>query len=231
MGLGGIMPVVAAAAIGAVASNSASKRAAKSSRNAGAEQRRQYEETKKFYEPYRALGEQGVSNLSKLYGGDYSGFEQSPGYQFRLSEGLKARENSASARGMSLSGGQMKALERFGSDYGSKEFSNYFERQRQLAGIGSSAISQGGQQGAYGAAQAGRFDAQAGQYDAAGRLGQAGAIMGGIGGIARYYGNQRFDGGGVMGFPSGFGSAGFGGGGVGAAEGGVSAAVNGIWGY
>jgi len=45
-----------------------------------------------------------------------------PGYQFRLDEGLKGMQNTGAARGMQLSGAQMKGLNRYGQDYASNEF-------------------------------------------------------------------------------------------------------------
>jgi hypothetical protein len=51
-----------------------------------------------------------------------------PGYGFRLSEGLKALERSAAARGGLLSGGTGKALTRYGQDMASQEFGNAFNR-------------------------------------------------------------------------------------------------------
>jgi len=51
-----------------------------------------------------------------------------PGYGFRLSEGLKALERSAAARGGLLSGGTGKALTRYGQEAASQEYGNAFNR-------------------------------------------------------------------------------------------------------
>lgn len=51
-----------------------------------------------------------------------------PGYGFRLSEGLKALERSAAARGGLLSGGTGKALTRYGQEMGSQEYQNAYGR-------------------------------------------------------------------------------------------------------
>jgi hypothetical protein len=72
----------------------------------------------------------------------YGGFYASPGYQFRLDEGGRAVDRSASARGLLLSGAQNKALTRFGQGEASNEFGNYTNRLAQLAGFGSGAASQ-----------------------------------------------------------------------------------------
>ena len=74
-------------------------------------------------------------------------FKQDPGYAFRMSEGMKALENSAAARGGLLSGATMKGIQRYGQDMASQEYTNAFNRyqaERQarlnplqsLAGVG-----------------------------------------------------------------------------------------------
>jgi hypothetical protein len=55
-------------------------------------------------------------------------FEQDPGYAFRLSEGQKAIERSAAARGGLQSGAALKAAARYGQEMGSQEYQNAFSR-------------------------------------------------------------------------------------------------------
>lgn len=69
----------------------------------------------------------------------YDDFQTSPGYQFRLSEGVKAAEHSASARGLLGSGAAMKAVQRYGEGLASSEYENYANRLASLAGIGQQA--------------------------------------------------------------------------------------------
>lgn len=71
----------------------------------------------------------------------YDGFQASPGYQFRLSEGVKAAEHSASARGLLGSGAAMKAVQTYGEGLASSEYENYANRLAALAGIGQSATA------------------------------------------------------------------------------------------
>ena len=90
-------------------------------------------------------------------------FQQDPGYAFRLSEGMKALERSAAARGGLLSGATMKGLQRYGQDLASQEYQNAFARyqaERQaalnplqsLAGIGQTSTNAlGSAAGTYGA--------------------------------------------------------------------------------
>jgi hypothetical protein len=57
-----------------------------------------------------------------------SDFEADPGYGFRMSEGMKALERSAAARGGLLSGATLKGIQRFGQDLASQEYQNAFNR-------------------------------------------------------------------------------------------------------
>jgi hypothetical protein len=88
----------------------------------------------------------GAQTLSSFKGTpDLSGFEDmpafsadmmkdDPGYQFRLSEGLKGLDHTAAARGGVLSGAAIKGAERFGQDYASNEFGNSFNRYQTQRG-------------------------------------------------------------------------------------------------
>jgi hypothetical protein len=53
---------------------------------------------------------------------------QDPGYAFRVSEGQKALDRQAAARGGLISGGALKAAARYGQDMGSQEYQNAFNR-------------------------------------------------------------------------------------------------------
>jgi len=64
------------------------------------------------------------------YSHDYSmaDFEADPGYAFRLSEGLKALDASAAARGGLLSGNAIRGGIDYGQRQGSQEYTNAFNR-------------------------------------------------------------------------------------------------------
>ena len=77
-------------------------------------------------------------------------YQADPGYAFRVSEGQKALERSAAARGGLYSGRAAKDLTRFGQDSGSQEYqnaynrfqsnqTNKFNRLATVAGIGQTA--------------------------------------------------------------------------------------------
>lgn len=54
--------------------------------------------------------------------------QNDPGYQARMQLGTDALQRSAAARGGLLTGGTAKALETYGQDYGSNEYSNVYNR-------------------------------------------------------------------------------------------------------
>lgn len=127
---------------------------------------------------------------------------QDPGYQFRLSEGMKGLERSAAARGGLLSGGTLKGIQRYGQDMASQEYQNAFNRYQaertgtlnpyqSLAGVGQSTANTLGTMGMNYANQAGEAYQGAANARASGYVGQANAINQGIGGISnQYYQNQ-----------------------------------------
>lgn len=117
-----------------------------------------FERLRKDQAPYRRAGKRSVSELEKmLLDGDYSGFEASPGYQFRLDEGTKALNRSAASQGLLNSGPQMKALTRYGQDYASNEFNNYTNQLANLAGLGQTATQATGSAGMSAANNQGQF--------------------------------------------------------------------------
>ena len=111
-------------------------------------------------------------------GPDYSAFFQSPGYQFRQDEGIRAIDRSASARGQLMSGGTLRELQRYGQGLASSEFGNYANRLASLAGIGQTANQQGFQAGVSAGGQVGRSTANIGQSIMSGGQAQAEGIIG-----------------------------------------------------
>lgn len=107
---------------------------------------------------------------------DYSAFYKSPGYDFRFDEGVRALDRSASAKGMLMSGGQMRELTRYGQGVASSEFGNYANRLSALAGIGQGANQQGIYSGANAASQYGTTSNALGQTIMAQGTARAGGI-------------------------------------------------------
>jgi hypothetical protein len=120
----------------------AQKRAA---RDAAAAQEQAYTRQEALQEPFRQAGlaaQDRTLTLLGLEGGDtaspdfgkyardfgMSDLQADPGYGFRMSEGMKALERSAAARGGLLSGSTLKGITRFGQDTASNEYINAFNR-------------------------------------------------------------------------------------------------------
>jgi len=179
-------------------------------------QKQQFDQQMALQEPYRQAGLTGQNRLMELLGlggnagaagyGQYArdfgmqDFQQDPGYQFRLGEGLKAMSRQAGARGGLISGQTMKGLEDYRQASASQEYGNAFNRyqtnrQNQLQPLGNlmssgqaAASNQAGQAGQYGV-NAGNLMGQAGQAMAAGQMGAANSIGNALSSSASAYGN------------------------------------------
>ena len=68
-------------------------------------------------------------------------FTADPGYGFRLAEGQKALDRQAAARGGLISGGALKAAQRYGQEMGSQEFGNAYNRFRDTQGLRRNALA------------------------------------------------------------------------------------------
>lgn len=136
---------VLGAGASAFAANKASKTQAQAAQQGLDAQERMFQKQVELQEPFRQAGltsqnqlltllglKGGVEAspefgmLNKPFGMDQ--FKADPGYDFRMSEGMKALERSAAARGGLLSGAAMKGSMRFGQDLASQEYQNAFNR-------------------------------------------------------------------------------------------------------
>lgn len=124
------------------ATESAANTSAGATRDAIAAQRAMYDQTRADQTPWREAGVNALNYLTKearpggglLRDFNMQEYQQDPGYQFRLSEGLKALERSAAARGGLLSGAALKGITRYGQDYASNEYQNAFNRYQTNQG-------------------------------------------------------------------------------------------------
>ena len=123
--------------------------------NATALQKEMWDKTQANQAPWLAAGTNALGRLTTglAPGGEFSknfsmdDFTADPGYGFRMSEGLKAMDRNAAARGGLISGAALKAGERYGQDMASQEYTNAYNRYQtnrnnqlqplqSLAGIG-----------------------------------------------------------------------------------------------
>jgi hypothetical protein len=169
-------------------------------------QREIFERQVELQKPWLEAGEEALNRLRPLVM-DYTPFgmqqfQADPGYQFRMSEGMKAIERGAAARGGLLSGATLRGTQRFGQELASQEYQNAFnrygiERERRLnplqslAGVGQTTAQQlSGQAGQMGANVGQAIQAGAAAR-ASGYVGQANALTGALGTGLNFYQSQQ----------------------------------------
>ena len=175
------------ALLGANASSKAASTQAASADRATELQERMFNKQLELQEPFR---QSGINALNKIESGDVMG-EMDPSYSFRFQEGLKALDRQAAARGGLISGGALKAAQRYGQEFASNEFGNAYNRLASRAGFGQTATSNMG-------AAAGTFGMNAGNNmmaganaRASGYVGGANALTGGLNQYLNYTQNQN----------------------------------------
>jgi hypothetical protein len=197
------------AVAGALISSSASKKAAQTQADAANRasdlQYQQYQEDVARQKPFYDVGVNALPELveaSKYTPFGMDQYKQDPGYGFRLAEGQKALERSAAARGGLISGGALKAAERYGQDMGSQEYMNAFNRYQteraarlnplqSMTGMGQTTANTLGTMGANMATNVGQNYQSAANARASGYVGGANAISGGLGQYMNYSNSQN----------------------------------------
>jgi hypothetical protein len=175
------------ALLGANAASKAAKTQAGAADRATELQERMFEKQLELQQPFQ---EAGVNALNRMQSGDVMGM-MDPSYKFRLGEGLKALDRQAAARGGLISGGALKAAQRYGQDVASTEFGNAYNRLASMAGIGQTATgAMSGAAGQFGA-NAGNLMTGAGAARASGYVGGANALTSGLGQYMNYTQNQN----------------------------------------
>lgn len=197
--------IIGSSLLGSSSAESAASTQAAASDRAAQLQKEMFDKQVELSEPWRKAGETALNRLIPLVT-DYKSFgmdqfQADPGYGFRLSEGQKALERSAAARGGLLSGATGKALTRYGQEMGSQEYTNAFNRyqaERQarlaplqsLAGVGQTTAQQIGQAGQTMASNVGEAIGTGAAARASGYVGSANALTGGLGTYLNYTQNQ-----------------------------------------
>ncbi len=124
------------------------------------------------------------------------------GLQFGLNEGTKGLNRAAAARGSLNSGATLKALERFGNDYGStkaadsynrfvNDQTNIYNRLAGVAGTGQTASNTSAQLGANTATNVGNILTAQGNARGAATIAGGNAMGGAFNTIGNYYGQQN----------------------------------------
>lgn len=177
-----------AASTQAQAAQSAADAQLQAAREANALQQRIYEESVGRQQPFLTGGTEDYNRLRALMTGGPEAAQKfltmDPGYGFRLSEGMKALDRQAAARGGLISGGALKAAQRYGQDVASQEFTNAYNRLAGLADVGPRAAGVMSSLGQTYGQQAGQNLMAGGQAAAQGILGagsaRASGYMGGV---------------------------------------------------
>jgi hypothetical protein len=197
--------IIGSSLLGATSSNKAAQTQSEASDKAIQLQERQYAENVARQKPFYEAGVNALPELVKAsrytpFGQEQ--FQADPGYGFRLSEGQKALERSAAARGGLISGGALKAAQRYGQEMGSQEYTNAFNRyqaERQarlnplqsLTGMGQTTANTIGGAGQTMAGNVGEAYMGGANARASGYVGGANAITGGLGQYLSYQQNQQ----------------------------------------
>lgn len=155
--------IAASAVVGAEATKSAANKAANAQTSAATQatdaQRQMFDITQGNLQPYNQAGTnasnlltQRLPDLTAPIKMDQATLEQTPGYQFNLTQGLKGVQNSAAARGLGTSGAALKGAANYATGLADSTYQNQFNnaninntnsynRLLQLAGLGENAAA------------------------------------------------------------------------------------------
>jgi hypothetical protein len=198
--------VVGSSLIGARAAGKAADTQAGAMNRSAELQYQQYQDTVARQKPFYDVGVNALPELvsaSRYEPFTMDKFQADPGYAFRLKEGQKTLERSAAARGGLLSGGTGKALQRFGQEMGSQEYTNAFNRYQAertarlqplqaLTGMGQSTGQQISGAGQTMASNVGDAMGSAAAARASGYVGTANALTGGLNTYLNYNQGQNY---------------------------------------
>jgi len=197
--------VVVSSLIGQDASRKASNTQADAANRAADLQYKQYQEDVARQKPFYDVGVNALPELvaaSKYTPFSMQNFQQDPGYAFRLKEGQQALDRSAAARGGLISGGALKAAQRYGQEMGSQEYTNAFNRYQierearlrplqSLTGMSQTTAQQLGTAGSNMASNVGEAQQNAANARASGYVGGANALTSGLGTYLNYSQGQN----------------------------------------
>ena len=213
-GVGAVASIGGALIQGNAASSAASSQEA-AAKYAADLQMQQYQQTRSDLLPYNTAGQSANAQISAMnpfsFKPTMAQLEQTPGYQFTLTQGLQGVQNSAAARGLGVSGAALRGA----ADYTTGLASNTYQQQfgnalqtystnlgrlQSQASLGENAGAQTGNIGAQLAGNAGQALIGGANAGAAGTVGVANALSGGLTGISNaYLTSQLFGGQGMYG--------------------------------
>lgn len=198
------------AVIGAIGAQDAAQTQADAAAQAGQQAYAQYLQTRNDLAPYRDAGSNALGQLPSAMANPLlsTAFRAptaeearaTPGYQFTLDQGLKAAQNSASARGLGASGAAMKGASAFANGLADTTYNDVYNRSlgtfktnygmasdnvNRLLGVatlGQNAAANTGSVGTQTANTVANSLTAGGNAAAAGTVGMTNAITGGLSG-------------------------------------------------
>ena len=193
------MPVgaaIGAGIAGAGASIIGSKMQSDATKDASKVQREMFDQTRSDLAPYRDAGAQGTNMLLEKIGGltapiqlSQEFLESTPGYQFTKTQGLKAVQSGAAARGLGKSGAAIKGATNFATGLADQTFGEQFARELQQRDSAYNKLMGLSNVGSNAAAQTGQFATQTGQQIGQNTISGATAAAAGLTGAANSLGN------------------------------------------
>ena len=180
------------------AASSAAGKQVDAANNATALTQQQYQQTRNDLAPYRASGEGALNALGgqmpyleSPFIPTQANLEATPGYQFTLNQGLQGVQNSASAKGLGISGAALKGAAQYATGLADNTYqtqfnidqankTNAFNKLMGLVGVGQSSANQTGAFGQQSAQNAGNFSTSGANAAAAGTIGGANALSSGF---------------------------------------------------
>jgi hypothetical protein len=120
--------------------------AAKSGQN---QAQAQFQQQRGDLAPYRDAAVPALNAQSDLLGlngqpaadAAMANFQQSPGYQWQLTQGLRGVDAGAAASGMLRSGATLKAEDTYAQGLANQDFTNYYNRLYDLSKLGENAAA------------------------------------------------------------------------------------------
>lgn len=192
--IGGVA-TVGSALIGSNAAKTAAKSQENAANNAQQTQLQMYNTTRGDLMPYNQGGQQDFAAMNRLLLGNpaeqQAALEGMPGYQFALNQGLKSVQNSATARGLGVSGAAMKGAATYATGLADQTYGNQVNRLLAGAQLGENAGAMTGQAGSNAANGIANAQIGAGNAAAGGAIGSANAwsgALGNLGNLATAYG-------------------------------------------
>ncbi len=195
MGIAAVVgSTVASSAIGGIAQSSASSHAASAQRAAAANsiaaQQQMFNTANNNLQPYIQTGDLAnskVAQLEGLNGGNpstiQSTLESLPGYQFQNYQGLKSVQNSATERGLGLSGASLKGAADYSTGLANQYYNNLLTGIQGTVNTGAGAAESLAGNATQTGANIGNTITDAGQATAKGILGQGAGIANAAGGL------------------------------------------------